>query len=33
VRALRELVIAAVPEAMESIKWVHPTYEPDGPGC
>ncbi len=33
VTALRELVTKAVPDARESIKWAHPTYEKGGPFC
>lgn len=32
-RGLRAVVVAAVPEAVESIKWSHPTYESGGPFC
>jgi hypothetical protein len=32
-RQLRALVFEAVPEAEESIKWAHPTYESGGPFC
>jgi hypothetical protein len=33
VSALRSVVLAAAPEAKESIKWAHPTYEKGGPFC
>lgn len=32
-RQLRDLVMSSVPDAKESIKWAHPTYERDGPFC
>jgi hypothetical protein len=31
--SLREIVLDAVPDAQESIKWAHPTYEKKGPFC
>lgn len=31
--AVRAVVLAAVPQATESIKWSHPTYESEGPFC
>lgn len=30
---VRQIVLAAVPEAIESIKWSQPTYEVNGPFC
>lgn len=33
VSALRSVVLAAVPDAKESIKWAHPTYDKGGPFC
>ena len=33
VRRLRAIVRHAVPDAKESIKWAHPTYEKNGPFC
>ena len=32
-RSLRQIVLTAVSQAVESIKWAHPTYESDGPFC
>ena len=33
VRALRELVRDAVPDAVEVVKWAQPVYEKNGPFC
>jgi hypothetical protein len=33
VRALRALVRAAVPDAVEVVKWAQPVYEKNGPFC
>jgi hypothetical protein len=33
VRALRELVQNAVPDAVEVVKWAQPVYEKNGPFC
>jgi hypothetical protein len=30
---VREIVLAAAPEAVESIKWAQPVYETNGPFC
>ena len=33
VSAVREIILEAAPDAMESIKWAQPVYEVNGPFC
>lgn len=33
IRKLRQIILSAIPDAQESIRWLHPFYELHGPVC